>query len=278
MKKEDENMITELKNQDFYKVRHLTDKSKNIEIRAIVDGNNPGRVYVDHPAEPTAALIWIEGQKGFQIVGDVCSSTFLSDLEGYMRTHIEPQLQKKNVHCVEIGAEMDTWGNTLDEIFNNRNISSDNQHVFRLMDRIPPMESQDHELTIQRIDKELLYSKQLDNHSFLEQKIYHFWDSLDSFLQHGFGYIAIHNNNVVSSCFSSFVADQTHAIDIETLEEYRRKNYGVAVARAFVEECIQRGLHPYWDCTPENKGSIRLAESIGMTHYFDYQIYYYKIQ
>lgn len=270
-------MITELNKQDFHKIRHMTDKSKNIEIKAVVNGNSPGRVYVDHPTEATAALIWIEGQKGFQIVGDERSKTFLANLEGFMRTHIEPQLKQIDVHWVEIGVEMDTWGNTLNKIFKNRNMSSDNQHVFRLMNDAQHIEFQNNEVTIRRIDRELLHSRRLGNHSFLEQKINHFWDSIDSFLQHGFGYIAEYNNNVVSSCISSFVVDQTHAIDIETLEGYRRSNYGAAVAKAFVRECTQKGIHPYWDCTPENTGSIRLAELIGMSHYFDYQIFYYKL-
>ncbi|MCT1403717.1 hypothetical protein M4D81_32445 [Paenibacillus sp. p3-SID867] len=81
----------------------------NVEVRAIVNGNNPGRVYVDDLTEPTASLVWIQGQKGFQIVGNVQSQSFLADLEGYMRQHIEPKLKKLNIHSVEIGAEMNIW-------------------------------------------------------------------------------------------------------------------------------------------------------------------------
>lgn len=45
---------------------------------------------------------------------------------------------------------------------------------------------------------------------------------------------------MVSLCFSAFVVDKTHAIDIETLEEHKRRNYGAAVAQAFVQECLQK--------------------------------------
>ncbi|MNP72003.1 GNAT acetyltransferase [compost metagenome] len=81
---------------------------------------------------------------------------------------------------------------------------------------------------------------------------------------------------MVSLCFSSFVADQTHAIDIETLEGFRRKSYGTAVARAFVQECMQKEIYPYWDCSPDNSGSIRLAKTIGMSLNFDYKIFWYN--
>ncbi|GIO95994.1 acetyltransferase [Paenibacillus lautus] len=270
-------MITELNKSEFYKIQHITDKCKNIEVRAVVGGNNPGGVYADHPTEPTAALIWIEGQKGFQIVGNAQSKTFLTGLEEYMRNHVEPQLLKQNINWVEIGLDPDPWDKTIQNIFQQRNISSDIQHVFTLRGNPQSIEFQDQEVNIQRISCELLKTRRLENHSFLESKILRFWDSTDSFLEQGFGYFVENNNNVVSLCFSAFVVDKTHAIDIETLEDHKRRNYGAAVARAFVQECVQKGIHPYWDCTPENTGSIRLAKKVGMSPDFDYQISYYGL-
>ncbi|MEC0201810.1 GNAT family N-acetyltransferase [Paenibacillus lautus] len=270
-------MITKLNKSEFYKIRHITDKCKNIEVRAVVSGNNPGGVYVDHSTEPTAALIWIKGQKGFQIVGDSQSISFLTGLEEYMRKHIEPKLQKQNINCVEIGLDPDPWDRAIQNIFKTRGISSDTQHVFTLRGKPQPIEFQNQEVNIQRIDRDLLESRRWENHSFLEKKILRFWDSTDSFLEQGFGYFVEDNNNVVSLCFSAFIVDKKHAIDIETLEEYKRRNYGAAVARAFVQECLQKGIHPYWDCSPENTGSIRLAEKVGMSPDFDYQISWYGL-
>lgn len=154
--------------------------------------------------------------------------------------------------------------------------SNNIQHVFSLKDNMEPSEVKENKVIIRRIDHNLLNSKRLANHSFLEGKIHQFWDSIDAFLQQGFGYIGEHDNHVVSICFSAFVADQTHAIDIETLEGYTRKHYGTAVARAFIEECKLKRIRPYWDCSPDNTGSIRLAESMGMDSYFDYRIFWYK--
>lgn len=270
-------MITVLKKQDFYKIQHIIDNCKNIEVQAVINKNNPGTVYVDHPTEPTAALIWIQGQQSFQLVGDTQSKIFLENLEGYMSTHIEPKLKKQDINWVEIGVEINTWNKTIQSIFNNRNISSDFQHVFCLKENPKSIELTDNEITIRKIDIDLLKSRRLENHSFLEKKILCFWDSIDCFLHHGFGYFAEYDNKVVSLCISAFVTDQTHAIDIETLEGYRRNSYGTAVANAFVQECIQNGIHPYWDCTPENTGSIRIANSIGMSPMFDYQIFWYGL-
>ncbi|MEI2397923.1 MULTISPECIES: GNAT family N-acetyltransferase [Paenibacillus] len=269
-------MITELNKEDFYKIRHLTDPCKNIEAKAIVDGMNPGRVYADHPTEPTAALIWIQGQQGFQVVGDAWSSVFAEKLGEYMRTVIEPELQKQGINWVEIGAEMDTWDETLSTIFGDSNISAENQHVFCAGEQAGAVEFQANEITIRSIDRELLTSRRLENHSFVEEKILHYWESADVFLQQGLGCYAEYNNQVVSLCFSAFIAKETHAIDIETLEGYRGRNYGTAVATALLQEFRRKGILPYWDCTPENTGSIRIAQAIGMKPDFDYRIFWYK--
>lgn len=269
-------MITELNKQDFSTISHITDRCNNIEVRAIVSGNNPGWVFVDHPIEPTASLVWIQGQKGFHMVGDAQSKSFRTGLDLYMTQHIEPRLREQNVNWVEISVETDSWAEAIQEILHNRNLSNDIQHVFTLRENIVTSEIREEQVMVRRLDKDLLNSKELENHSFLEDKIHHFWDSIDSFLQKGFGYIALHNNNVVSLCFSAFIADQTHAIDIETLEGYKRNHYGIAVARAFVEDCKQQGIQPYWDCSPDNAGSIRVAKRVGLSPYFDYRIYWYK--
>ncbi|MGG3279362.1 GNAT family N-acetyltransferase [Paenibacillus solani] len=271
-------MILELKKEEYYRIRYIAEQCRNIEVRAVVQGNSPGRIYVDRETEPTAALIWIQGQQGFQMIGDPQSEGFLTGLNDYMITHIEPVLKKQNISVVEIGADLDTWDSAIHTIFNNRNVLSDIQHVFcsesNLLAKKPDIP---HPPGIHRIDRDLLESRRLGNHSFLEKKLLHFWDSVDAFLQQGFGYYIEENNTLVSLCFSAFVAGQTHAIDIETIEGYRKRNYGVQAATAYVKECNQTGIQPYWDCSPENTGSIRIAEAIGMIPDFDYRIFWYGI-
>lgn len=271
-------MITELTKDDFYRIRHITDKSKNIEVKAVVSGVNPGEVYVDHPTEATAALIWIQGQTGFHIVGDSHSEAFRTGLYSYMTTHIEPKLKKRDTNGVEISVDNDSWAETIQAIFNKKDLSSAIQHVFALRENTESSEWEGEKGTILKLDRDLLKSRKFENQIYLEQKIQRFWDSIDDFAQYGFGYLAEHNNKVVSTCFSAFVADRTHAIDIETIEGYTRQNYGSAVARAFVEDCKQQGIQPYWDCSPDNAGSNRLAESVGMVLSFNYQIFWYTIK
>ncbi|WP_339850456.1 GNAT family N-acetyltransferase [Paenibacillus sp. FSL W7-1088] len=282
-------MISELNKHEFYKVRHFGDLNSNIEVKAVVSGLNPGRIYVDDASNITAALIWVKGQSGFQLIGDARSKPFLNDLEEFMKEHIEPELLRLNIHTVEVGVADESWEDVLHHMATNKELYSDIQHVFTLDSDQRMTEhlsqpvihegytSQNEVVRLLELDEALLKAGKFNNLSFLKDKVSRFWDNMDEFLEHGFGYIAVQGEDIASVCFSAFISDQWHAIDIETIETYKRRNYGARVARAFVEECRIKGIHPYWDCSPDNVGSIRLAEGVGMSLNFDYRVYWYNL-
>ncbi|WP_408894471.1 GNAT family N-acetyltransferase [Paenibacillus taichungensis] len=282
-------MISELNKHEFYKLRHFTDLYRNIEVKAVVSGLNPGRIYVDDAANITAALIWVTGQNGFQLIGDARSEPFLNELEEFMKEHIEPELLRLNIHTVEVGVADESWEDVLHHMAANKELHSDIQHVFTLDSDQGMTEhlshpcihegyaSQNEVVRLLKLDEALLKAGKFNNLSFLKDKVSRFWDNIDEFLEHGFGYIAVQGEDIMSVCFSAFISDQWHAIDIETIEAYKRRNYGARVARAFVEECRIKGIHPYWDCSPDNAGSICLAEGVGMSLNFDYRVYWYNL-
>jgi len=53
------------------------------EIQAIIEGNNPGWVFVDDLMSPTAALVWAQGIQGFYLIGDSDSKIFLEELNTF---------------------------------------------------------------------------------------------------------------------------------------------------------------------------------------------------
>ncbi|WP_128100991.1 GNAT family N-acetyltransferase [Paenibacillus sp. DCT19] len=285
-------MITELQRQDFHKVQHIIDTHSTLEVRAVLFGFNPGRIYVDDISDIKAALVWIQGQSGFQLIGDPQSESFAKELSAFMTTDIEPELVDLTLDSVEIGVQDGRWEGILRNMAGKRELSSDNQHVYRFhspqgTERVGGIEETAADVyqldgkAVQfvRVDSALIHDLKFANSSFLEDKITYFWSTVDDFLQHGFGYMLVHeqNNEIMSICLSGFVAGQTHAIDIETVEAYRNRGYAAVVAKAFVEACRREGLQPYWDCSPDNTGSVRLAERVGMVFDFDYSVYWYPL-
>lgn len=206
-----------------------------------------------------------------------------------MKKHIEPELLNLHMQSVEIGVTDGDWEGVIHHMSGSRDVDGDVQHVFlpsSVKGWINTLSqpacsslytSQYENVRVLSIDEALLEEKVLNQLSFLKDKISHFWTTVDDFLKYGFGYIAVHNDDIASVCLSAFVADEMHAIDIETIEVYRRRNYGALVVRAYAEECKSRGVHPYWDCSPSNTGSIRLAKSMGLSLDFNYKVYWYDL-
>ncbi|WP_411881905.1 GNAT family N-acetyltransferase [Polaromonas sp. YR568] len=96
------------------------------------------------------------------------------------------------------------------------------------------------------------------------------WKSATDFEGRGVGFCVLTEGGVVSLCYSVFVSGGCHAIDILTVEKFRGLGLAEAVASAFIDECVHRGLQPTWDCFEQNLPSMRLAQALGfkVTHKF----------
>ena len=66
-------------------------------------------------------------------------------------------------------------------------------------------------------------------------------------------------------------------IDIEVLEEHRKKGIARALTIAFVNHCMKGDLVPHWDCVESNKASFQLAESAGFTKIKERSFYWFTI-
>ncbi len=75
------------------------------EALAVIEGHNPGWVFVDNPNAPRAALVWAQGIEGFYLVGDASSAVFLDELDFYTDQVLKPRLRNlRQVHVVEFPA------------------------------------------------------------------------------------------------------------------------------------------------------------------------------
>ena len=77
------------------------------EALAIIEGNNPGWVFVDDLNTPRAALVWAQGIEGFYLVGDANSATFLEELAVYADQVLMPRLHNLGVGWFEISGDED---------------------------------------------------------------------------------------------------------------------------------------------------------------------------
>lgn len=104
------------------------------------------------------------------------------------------------------------------------------------------------------------------------------WKSPIDFEERGVGICASTDEGVVSLCYSVFVSHGCHAIDILTVEKFRGLGLARAVASTFIAECVQRGVHPTWDCYESNLSSMRLAQALGFKATHDFPVYSWQRQ
>lgn len=258
-------MISELDRGEFKKCRHLLNLQGQMEAAAVVEGVNPGRIFVDDRMSPTSGIIWLGNNDGFLFIGNECNELFNQELNSFIDSVIVPEAQQVGLEWFEALGNHDKWFGTIERIFAHRDLGSWNQRVYRL--KSDDYNSSEPELEegyeAVKIDADLLANKTAINVDFLRLKIDEFWSSPEDFITNGIGYCIVYQREVVSVCFSGFVLGNIHCIDIETVKEHQKKKLGQKIAHCLVKDCLNRGQVPYWDCMEVNKASVAVAERLG---------------
>lgn len=284
VKRGSDKVIKELTRENFYRCRKFAQAEMRImEALAVINGVNPGRIFVDSCDYPSAGMIWLGNNDGFLFVGDEQNSLFLSEMNRFISESITPEAQKQGLNSFEAIPTHPKWNNTIEKMFSDRKLESWQQRVYHLeeshyrKDLEPILNDQ---YKVRKIDHQLLVEKDelFENHDFLSETIRQFWASTEDFLENGFGYCVVDDKRVASICYSSFVVGDTQVIGIETLTDYQQKRLAAKIAHVFVQECFKRKMTPYWDCMEENIGSWKTAESLGFHIDFDYKGYMFSFE
>jgi len=271
-------MLIELTKPQFEKCKSIINEQGQLEVKAIVYGVNPGRIFVDNKEQPTSGIVWLGDNDGFLFIGDENNEVFNSALNSFIDTFIKIEANKVGLHYFEAIGNHAGWNETIEKVFSNRSLKTWNQKVYLSQNTTPLTAPKMQErYTVVKITEELLQSKDISNVEFLQNKIKESWQSVQTFLNQGIGYCILFKNEIVSVCISRFVVEKQHAIAIETLKEHQWKKLGEQVAVAYVNACLESGLQVYWDCMEDNIPSVKLAEKLGLQNTYNYKGYYFAI-
>lgn len=275
-------MISELSKSEFHLCRDLLYDQGQLEAKAVIECVNPGRVFVNDRHTPATGLIWLGNNDGFLFIGDESNEKFNTEINHFIDTVITPEAKKVGLAWFEGVGNHQKWDTVIERLFEHRKLGCWNQRVYTLHkddyhDCLLPLEQG---YDIVKINESLFSNTDhtITNIKFLHAKIAEYWSSAEEFFQEGIGYCIVCNNEIVSMCFSGFVVENVHCIDIETLEEHQGKKLAQKAAFAFVEECLANDLVPYWDCMESNKPSIAVAEKIGFRKVFTYKGYEFPFE
>ncbi|MFQ6337518.1 GNAT family N-acetyltransferase [Bacillus sp. AF62] len=276
-------MICELSKNGFYRCNSLVNEQGQLEVRAVIAGVNPGRIFVDNVSSPNSGLIWLGNNDGFFFIGDAENEEFNKELNRFINNVIVPEARKAGLDCFEGIGNHSKWNKTIERIFQHRNLKSWNQRVYTLRKKgyenhhEPEIEQ---EYTVLKMSKALYENSNnaFKNIDFLQSKILEFWSSSDRFFNEGIGYCIVYDDVIVSVCFSGFVFENIHCIDIETIEGYQGRKLAQKIAHSFVKDCLENDIIPYWDCMELNKPSVAVVENVGFTNVFNYVGYYFLFE
>lgn len=263
-----------LPQESFSKIKPLLkDGHSYPEILSIIECNNAGWIYVDQIPMPKSALVWSKGIQGFYLIGDHTNEVFINSLDDFITKCIEPRMREQGLDFFEVSGHHDKWD--MLSIFPSRNLHQFEQIVFKITQK-PPVQQDKGIKTINLKMKEG-DNQDLKNVEFVKENINQFWSSNDEFVKKGYGFAAMEGSEILGVCYSSFIAQDTHAIGIETLPKHRNRGVATHLAYLLVENLLENGFTPYWDCSLDNVASYKLALRLGFQQVYQYKCSSFKI-
>lgn len=268
-------MIYLLKEKYYDKVKSLIgDFGHGIFPNCVCNKNNPGWIFANDPKNPTSAFVYMK-KLGGTFVGNSNNSNFNKSLKENLDYLLIPQIKENgdDFFCVTGSETHSGWDNTIESILSEKKYSSSSVLRYRFIKKSNLLPIIDNDIEIKEITAELLKSNSIENLSTLTDDIKTWWGTLERFLTIGCGFIAIKGNKIYGWTYSVCIVDSRVEIYIETVEKYRKKGIGTALADRFVKYCINHKLRPEWEAMDDIKPSLRIAEKVGFEFDYKYKLF-----
>lgn len=239
-----------LEKKEFYKVRPLI---KEIEFDAhyvysIVNSMQEGEIYVDNNEHPTSAFI--KHSCGFAYaLGDPNNQEFNQLLHTLFGTKQNP--------IILLYANNDWESNILQ--FSDLSIMPRQRYYFKHDSSAFDIENYPLPTGYQIIP--------IDHNIYeaLSGKVIprYYWKSSDDFLANGYGVCLVNSKGqIVSSSFSSCIANTCLDIGIQTEFGYEGHGFATLTAARMVQYALDHGYSPIWGCHSKNVGSYSVADKL----------------
>lgn len=253
--------MVELLSEEMYYLRPLCEGKKSVDLWSCIEGKM-GKAWVDSKVEPKIAIV---------IVADFCNLLgCIKDREDEIKIKQLLENCKRKIIVVDDIS----WVSILEKYYPysfkrfKRYAIKRESGVFQKNVLKGYISAIDNGFKIDRID-EALYYKVLEDR-FMEDCCSNF-SSLKGFLNHGIGYVIVHDGVIISGASSYSYCEGYIDITIGTNEEYRRKGLALACASKLILECLEKNIYPVWDAV--DLRSVALADKLGYHLDKEYEVY-----
>ena len=265
-------MIHPLEFKDFRKISPLVREDYlRLHIDAMIEGNTPGRIWVDNLENPTSAYIWDKAHCHY-LVGENDSEEFNESIMEFLNGEVIPKARRGGYSTFKLYCSAGWEAATCD--MSARSFIKRGRRFYRFNKSSVQKKESPSDFSLEVIDKNLLQSKRLRNMDLVRGEISSCWNTLDDFLEKGFGLSMRHHDEIVGWCTGEYVSDRVCGMGIEVLEKHQGKGLATVMASSFVEYCLHKDITPHWDSFDDNVPSLRVAEKIGFERVSEYSVYF----
>ncbi|NCF68497.1 MAG: GNAT family N-acetyltransferase [Chloroflexi bacterium] len=269
--------MIELTLNEFEQCRPLFQEIEySLSIQAAIEGNNPGRIFVDNKIQPSTALaLTVEG---YHLAGVHNNPTTNTALRRLLKERIfTGQIFVNGDWSMSLSIYPQTWESKLPDLVPTHEIEKlDRYHYlchavqFDWRSHIPAGYS------VRRVDRALPEAPALTEALRGWIDIDEIWGTVDNFLDKAVSICILHGDQIVSWCTPDCVAGDRIDVGIITDPAHRRRGLATIAVAATVEQCLDQGFSAVgWHCNAGNIPSWKTAEKVGFQRHCHYTYYYY---
>lgn len=272
-------MLVELMPKDYNKLGTLFDGfDYSLSIRAVIEGNNPGRIYVDNADQPRVGFaLTVEG---YLLAGKSGHASLNQALGKFLRERIfSGEIYVNGDISMSLAVYPQVWEAKLPELIPTHEIEQlDRCHYLCHELSLDWRKNIPDGYSVRKIEEYPLkkpdYELSEDMRAWFD--VQEMWGSTENFLSKGVSFCVLHGSQVVAWCTPDCTAGNRIDVGIFTEPEYRRKGLGTLAVAATVEHCLRHSFSAVgWHCNVDNIPSRKIAEKVGFMLNRKYVYYYY---
>jgi len=265
-------MKHELTTQTFSTLLTLLDTCAHPVVNAIVEGNSPGRIFVDARDNPQSAFILTNCGYSY-LAGKADNAAFNASLSTLLAESLLSEIAHSEDPTLILYPLSPGWDDKISVLIKNhtpiklyrRTFTFDPAKFAALIEHCTPPKG----FELCALTQSLLNKNTGDAFT---------WISPAYFLEHGIGFYLLDGDTVASKCHSVFIGAGMIEIGVNTAEAYRRRGLATITASALIEHGLERGVTPNWECWWDNEASAALAQKLGFEHKEDHPVYYLELK
>lgn len=230
-------------------------------VAAIIAGNSAARCWQSEGC----VLLWDQANNVLYLAGDHVSTEAQRALSDLVTTTIKPQSLVADRQWFKARALTTSLNDQLPALLPDLNLAPYPMLFWQRSSAQPPRITPPSIPGIEfvQLDRSVLLGSTIANLDPVRSEIGQMWWSEERSLTHGFGWLAVLNQRAIGWCTAEYVSADRCALGIETVQPYEGHGVATALAAHMVQESVQRGLAPYWECSRANAGSVCVAQKVG---------------